>query len=141
MTFSELPAVNAALNGLSTVFLTTGFIMIRRGRRTAHRNGMIGALITSSLFLVSYLVYHSHAGRTVFKDPAWFRPVYLSILLTHTVLAVAIVPLVLLTLVPALRGQFERHQRIARWTWPLWMYVSVSGVVIYLLLYHICRQT
>ncbi len=140
MTIADLPIVNASLNSLSAVLLTAGFVFIRRGRQTAHRNCMLGAVVTSTLFLVSYLVYHYQAGRTVFKDPTWFRPIYLAILLTHTVLAAVIVPLVMVTLFRALRGHFDRHKRIARWTWPVWMYVSVTGVVIYLLLYQIFPQ-
>lgn len=136
MSFSDLPALNAGLNSLSTLLLTIGFIQIKRGNRIAHRNCMLGALLTSTLFLASYLYYHFHAGRTVFPEN-WFRPVYLAILLTHTVLAVVIVPLVLAAVTQALRGRFESHKKIARWTWPIWMYVSVTGVLIYLLLYHI----
>ena len=101
---------------------------------------MIGALITSTLFLISYLTYHSFAGRTVFQNPQWFRPIYLLILLTHTILAAAIVPLVLVTVSRAVRRKWELHKKIARWTWPIWMYVSVTGVVIYLLLYQIFPQ-
>lgn len=140
MTLSDLPAVNACLNGLSTILLTLGFVFIKRGHRLAHRNCMIGACATSLLFLICYLIYHYQAGRTVFTHPAWFRPIYLAILLTHTVLAVVILPLVLLTLVRAFAGQFDRHKKVARWTWPIWMYVSVTGVAIYLLLYHIFPQ-
>jgi uncharacterized membrane protein YozB (DUF420 family) len=140
MTFSDLPAVNASLNGLSAVFLTAGYLFIRRKNQAAHRRCMIGALITSSLFLVCYLVYHSRAGRTVFTEPAWFRPIYLTILLTHTVLAAAILPLAVITVRRAFKQDFERHKKIARWTWPIWMYVSVTGVVIYFLLYHIFEQ-
>ncbi len=140
MTLSDLPAVNAALNTLSTIFLTCGYIFIRRQRQVAHRNCMIGAVISSALFLTCYLIYHYNAGRTVFRDPAWFRPIYLTILLTHTILAVVIVPMVLTTLYHAVRRQFERHKRIARWTWPIWMYVSITGVLIYFLLYHIFPQ-
>lgn len=141
MSLADLPTANATLNALSTLLLTLGFLFIKRGHRQAHRNCMIGACCASLLFLTGYVIYHFHAGRTVFADPAWFRPIYLAILLTHTVLAVVILPLVLLTLLRALRGAFDRHQRIARWTWPLWMYVSVTGVAIYLLLYHIFPQT
>jgi uncharacterized membrane protein YozB (DUF420 family) len=140
MSISDLPSVNACLNGLSTVLLAAGYLCIRRGHRPAHRNCMIGALVTSTAFLVCYLVYHAHAGRTVFRDPAWFRPFYLAILLSHTVLAVAIVPLVLLTVARAARQRFDAHRRIARWTWPLWIYVSITGVLIYLLLYRIFPQ-
>ena len=140
MTLSDLPAVNAALNTLSTIFLTCGYIFIRRQRQVAHRNCMIGAVISSALFLTCYLIYHYNAGRTVFRDPAWFRPIYLTILLTHTILAVVIVPMVLTTLYRAARRQFDRHKKIARWTWPIWMYVSITGVIIYFLLYHIFPQ-
>ena len=140
MSFTDLPHVNASLNTLSTVFLTLGFIYIRRGNREAHRRCMLSALTTSSLFLVGYLVYHFNAGRTVFADPAWFRPYYLGILLTHTILAVVIVPLVIVTFVRALRERFDKHKKIARWTWPLWMYVSITGVLIYVLLYHLFPQ-
>jgi len=140
MTLSDLPAVNAALNTLSTIFLTCGYIFIRRQRQVAHRNCMIGAVISSALFLTCYLIYHYNAGRTVFRDPAWFRPIYLTILLTHTILAVVIVPMVLTTLYHAARRQFDRHKKIARWTWPIWMYVSITGVIIYFLLYHIFPQ-
>ena len=101
---------------------------------------MKAAVVTSTLFLISYLTYHAHAGRTVFKEPASFRPIYLTLLLTHTVLAVVIVPLVIVTLTRALRRRFDSHRKIARWTWPLWMYVSVTGVIIYLLLYKIFPQ-
>jgi len=137
---SDLPAVNACLNGLSTCFLVAGFILIRRKRTTAHRNCMLGAVTTSTLFLACYIYYHIHAGRTEFRDPAWFRPIYLTLLLTHTVLAVTIVPMVIVTLVRALRERFDQHKRIARWTLPLWLYVSVTGVLIYFLLYQIFPQ-
>jgi putative membrane protein len=140
MTLSDLPAVNAALNTFSTIFLTCGYVFIRRQRQVAHRNCMIGAVICSAIFLTCYLIYHYNAGRTVFRDPAWFRPIYLTILLTHTILAVVIVPMVLTTLYRAATRQFDRHKRIARWTWPIWMYVSITGVIIYFLLYHIFPQ-
>lgn len=146
MTALDLPPVNAVLNGLSTVFLGAGYIFIRKKRQDAHRNCMIAAFATSTLFLICYLTYHIyvgyylHRGPTRFLDPAWFRPIYLLILGTHTVLAVVIVPMVLISLYRGLEGQFERHKRIARWTWPLWMYVSVTGVLIYLLLYQIFPQ-
>lgn len=137
---SFLPHLNAGLNLLSTGLLLAGFILIRRGQVAAHRACMLGAVTASALFLVCYLVYHYGAGRTVFRDPAWFRPIYLGILLSHTVLAVVIVPLVAGTLRFALGERFERHKRLARWTWPLWIYVSATGVVIYALLYHIFPQ-
>ena len=140
MTLSDLPALNACLNGSSAVLLAAGYIMIRQGRREAHRNCMIAAFMTSSVFLVCYLVYHYFAGRTVFRDPAWFRPWYIALLLSHTILAVVILPLILRTLWLGMKKRFEAHKKIARWTWPLWMYVSVTGVVVYLILYHIFPQ-
>jgi uncharacterized membrane protein YozB (DUF420 family) len=141
MTIHDLPAVNASLNGLSAVFLTAGYIFIRRKNQVAHRNCMIAAFVTSIFFLACYLTYH-FTVRTVthFRDPEWFRPIYLTILLTHTVLAVVIVPMILVTLNRARLQRFELHKKIARWTWPLWMYVSVTGVVVYLLLYQIFPQ-
>jgi uncharacterized membrane protein YozB (DUF420 family) len=141
MRFSDLPAVNATLNGLSAILLGFGFYFIRRKNQAAHKRCMITAFVTSTLFLICYLTYHAKAGRTVFKDPAWFRPWYLTLLFTHTVLAAAIVPLALITLSRALKQRFDRHKVIARWTWPIWMYVSVTGVVIYLLLYKIFPQS
>ena len=147
MTIHDLPAVNATLNGLSAVLLAFGFFFIKRGNIIAHRNCMISAFCTSVIFLGCYLTYHGylalvlHQGPTRFLNPPWFRPVYLTILLTHTILAAAIMPLILVTLHRARKQQFEAHKKIARWTWPLWMYVSVTGVVIYLLLYRIFPQT
>ncbi len=146
MTFTDLPAVNAALNGLSMLFLSAGFVLIKRGNKTAHRNCMVAAFVTSSLFLVCYLYYHYQmkqtygAAHTKFVDPAWFRPIYLFILFTHLIGAFAIVPLVLMTFARAIKGDFERHKKIARWTWPVWMYVSTTGVLIYFLLYQIFEQ-
>ena len=146
MTFTDLPAVNACLNGLSAVLLTTGFIFIKRGNKIAHRNCMIAALVTSTVFLACYLTYHYKMkqvygeAHTKFLDPAWFRPFYLAILFTHLLGAFAIVPLVIMTTSRALRERFDAHKQIARWTWPIWMYVSVTGVVIYLLLYQIYPQ-
>ena len=146
MSISDLPAVNAMLNGTSAVCLAAGYYQIRRGRQLLHRNWMIAAFVSSVLFLACYLTYHGynayvlHKGPTIFRDPAWFRPIYLAILLTHTLLAIVIVPLVLVTLWLASRARFQAHRRIARWTWPLWMYVSVTGVVIYVLLYQLFPQ-
>jgi putative membrane protein len=160
MSLSDLPALNACLNGASTIFLALGYYFIKRGRQIPHRNCMIGALATSALFLTSYLVYHYHAGRTVFVEPRWFRPIYLTLLLTHTVLAVAIVPLVLMTVIRAyranavsplpfggegvspsqIRAPWQPHRRMARWTLPIWLYVSITGVLIYFLLYQIFPQ-
>jgi uncharacterized membrane protein YozB (DUF420 family) len=141
MTLHDLPAVNGALNGMSAIFLTAGYVFIRKKNRRAHRNCMIGAFATSVIFLICYLTYHIFVHHvTRFQNPAWFRPIYLCILLTHTVLAVVIVPLVLVTLNRAFKERFDLHKRIARWTWPLWMYVSVTGVVVYLILYQIFPQ-
>ncbi len=147
MSITDLPAVNATLNGLSAIFLALGFIFIKRGNKIAHRNCMIAAFITSAVFLGCYLTYHGylawvlHRGPTRFLNPPAWRPVYLTILLTHTVLAVVVVPLVFMTLGRARRQDFEAHKKIARWTWPIWMYVSVTGVVIYFLLYQIFPQS
>jgi uncharacterized membrane protein YozB (DUF420 family) len=147
MSPADLPIVNACLNGLSALLLSAGYYYIRRKEQKAHRNCMIAAFVTSTLFLICYLTYHGylayylHRGPTVFKNPLWFRPIYLGILLTHTALAVVIVPLVLVSLSRALRQRFDLHRKIARWTWPLWMYVSITGVVIYLLLYQIFPQS
>ena len=146
MSIYVLPAVNASLNGLSACLLTAGFIFIRQRKIIAHRNCMISAFCVSVIFLICYISYHSylavvlHRGPTRFLNPAWFRPIYLAILLTHTILAMVIVPLILITLSRALRERFDKHRKIARWTWPLWMYVSVTGVIVYLLLYQIFPQ-
>jgi uncharacterized membrane protein YozB (DUF420 family) len=146
MSPADLPVVNASLNGLSAILLAWGYYFIRRRNQRAHRNCMVSAFVTSTLFLICYLTYHGylayylHRGPTVFKNPPWFRPIYLTILLTHTILAVVIVPMVLISLSRALRQRFDLHRKIARWTWPLWMYVSVTGVLIYLLLYQIFPQ-
>jgi len=135
MSISDLPAVNASLNGLSALLLAAGYACIRSGRREAHRNCMIAALVSSTLFLSSYLVYHFHVGSVPFTGRGPIRTVYFAILLTHTILAVMIVPLVAVTVTRALRERFDAHRRIARITLPLWAYVSVTGVVIYWMLY------
>jgi putative membrane protein len=146
MSPADLPVVNAALNGLSALFLTAGYWFIRRKNQRAHRACMMAAFGASTLFLACYITYHTyiayvlHRGPTLFKNPAWFRPIYLGILLTHTVLAVVIVPLALTSLYLGLKGRFELHRKVSRWTWPLWMYVSVTGVLIYLFLYQIFPQ-
>ncbi|HEV2435452.1 MAG TPA: DUF420 domain-containing protein [Verrucomicrobiae bacterium] len=146
MSIHDLPAVNASLNGLSAVFLTAGFVFIRRKNKLAHRNCMVAAFVTSIVFLACYLTYHGylavvlHEGPTRFLQPRWFRPIYLTILISHSILAAVIVPLILVTLYRAKTERFELHKKIARWTWPLWMYVSVTGVLVYLLLYQIFPQ-
>jgi len=132
---SQLPSLNAALNSLSAVFLITGYYFIKSKRIGAHRACMLSALVSSTLFLVSYLVYHYQVGSVPFKGQGWSRTVYFTILITHTVLAVTVVPLALITLVRALKQRFQAHRRIARWTFPIWLYVSVTGVIVYVMLY------
>jgi putative membrane protein len=137
LTIADLPALNATLNATSAVLLTIGWILIRRGQWRRHRAFMIAAFCTSVLFLVSYLTYHAHIGSKHFPGQGAIRVVYFTILLTHTVLAVVIVPLILITLSRGLSSRFDRHRAIARWTLPLWMYVSVTGVVVYVMLYQL----
>jgi putative membrane protein len=134
---SYLPHLNAFLNTTSTLFLIAGYRFIRAGFIRAHRNSQIAALVTSSCFLISYLTYHYYHGDTPFPGQGIVRPFYFAILITHVVLAIVIVPLVVITLYRAVRGDFIRHRRIARWTLPLWLYVSVTGVIVYLMLYRI----
>ncbi len=130
-----LPHLNATLNSISALLLITGYVFIRRGNIAAHRRCMISAFIASVLFLISYLTYHAFHGSTPFKGTGWVRPLYFTILLTHTALAVVVAPLAIVTLVRALRERFDKHRRIARWTFPVWLYVSVTGVIVYLMLY------
>jgi uncharacterized membrane protein YozB (DUF420 family) len=133
-----LPHLNALLNATSAILLLSGYTFIRLGRVKAHRNCQLAAVVSSTLFLVSYLIYHfGYHGVSLFLGQGIVRPIYFSILFSHIVLAVVIVPLVLVTLVRAARGDFQRHRRIARWTLPLWLYVSVTGVIVYLMLYHL----
>ncbi len=132
---SALPGINASLNSISALLLAIGYILIRRGRVAAHRFCMLSAFATSTLFLLSYLTYHFQVGSVPYEGQGWVRPLYFSILISHIILAAAIVPLALVTLVRAVRGKFERHKRIARWTLPIWLYVSVTGVIVYWMLY------
>ena len=132
-----LPHLNAVLNSTSAILLLAGFRFIRLGRIQAHRNCQVTAVFTSALFLISYLTYHYYHGATRFSGQGLVRPLYFIILTTHTILAVVIVPLILVTLYRAARGDFIRHRKIARWTLPLWLYVSVTGVIVYLMLYQI----
>lgn len=132
---SQLPDLNAALNSLSAVFLFAGYRFIRLKNRKAHRRCMLAAFGCSILFLISYLIYHYQVGSVSFKGQGWIRPVYFTILITHTVLATVVVPLALVTLSRALREKFDAHRRIARWTFPIWAYVSVTGVIVYGMLY------
>ncbi len=135
MSVHDLPALNAALNGTAAVLLVWGFTLIRRGRKRTHRNVMLAAFAVSCLFLASYLIYHAQVGTVRFSGTGPVRAVYLTILATHTLLAAAVPVLAVITLSRALRGRFDRHRAIARWTLPIWLYVSVTGVVVYWMLY------
>ena len=137
MQISDLPALNATLNGLSAVFLTIGYVLIKRGDRVNHQRAMLSALGTSAVFLVSYVIYHANVGSKPFPGQGPVRAIYLTILATHIVLAAVILPMALITAARGLRGRFDRHVRLARWTLPLWMYVSVTGVIIYVMLYRL----
>ena len=137
MNVADLPALNATLNGAATLFLLAGYVFIRRRQIPAHRASMLAAVTTSGLFLISYVIYHANAGSKPFPGTGPVRAVYFVILVTHIVLAAAIVPMVLMTLSRALKQRFDRHAAIARRTFPLWLYVSVTGVVIYLMLYRL----
>ena len=132
----DLPALNATLNAVAAALLLTGFVLIRRGKVSHHRACMIAALFVSTAFLASYVVYHLQAGSVRFTTGGWPRGLYFAILTTHVPLAALVVPLALITLTRALRARFDRHRRIARWTLPIWLYVSVTGVLVYLMLYH-----
>jgi uncharacterized membrane protein YozB (DUF420 family) len=137
MSLRDLPALNAALNAASALCALAGFVLIRRGRREAHRRAMLAALVCSSLFLASYLVYHARVGSVRFEGTGAVRVIYFSILVSHTLLAASVVPLVAVTLRHALGARFERHRRIARVTLPIWAYVSATGVIVYLMLYRL----
>jgi putative membrane protein len=133
--YTVLPTVNASLNALSGMFLLVGYVLIRRRRITAHRNAMLGAFACSTLFLISYVVYHAQAGSRPFTGQGVIRYVYFAILISHVILATAILPMAISTLSRGLRGRYVEHKRIARWTFPTWMYVSVTGVIVYVMLY------
>ncbi|MCH7548268.1 MAG: DUF420 domain-containing protein [Candidatus Krumholzibacteriota bacterium] len=138
MTLHDLPTLNAVLNATSALFLVTGYFFIRRKNVAVHRACMVTASIVSTLFLISYVTYHYQVGFTRFTGEGWVRIVYFSILVPHTILAtVAVLPLVVITLYLAFRERFAGHRRIARWTLPVWLYVSVTGVVVYWMLYHL----
>jgi putative membrane protein len=136
---TALPPLNAALNSLAAALLVAGYVAIRRQRVHLHRACMVGAFGTSVLFLVSYLVYHAQAGTTRFPEQGWGRTAYLALLLSHTALAAIVPPLAIVTLMRALRGRFTAHVRLARWTLPIWLYVSLTGVIVYVVLYHVVR--
>ena len=131
-----LPTLNAILNATSGILIIIGYVMIRRGKINAHRACMIGAVTTSIIFLISYLIYHFNVGATKFAGTGWSRPFYFTVLISHTILAVVLAPVVVVTLRRALKGDFKRHQKIARWTFPMWVYVSITGVLVYFMLYH-----
>jgi uncharacterized membrane protein YozB (DUF420 family) len=137
MTVTDLPALNASLNAISTVLLLTGYVFIRRGERQKHKACMIAALVTSTLFLTSYVIYHAQVGSVPFKGTGWIRTVYFAVLIPHVILAAAIVPPILITASRGLSAKYDKHRRIARWTLPLWLYVSITGVIVYLMLYQL----
>jgi putative membrane protein len=134
---TDLPALNASLNAISTVLLVTGYVFIRRREREKHRACMIAALVTSALFLTSYVIYHAQVGSVPFKGTGWIRTLYVVVLVPHVILAAAIVPPILITASRGLSAKYDKHRRIARWTLPLWLYVSVTGVIVYRMLYQL----
>jgi uncharacterized membrane protein YozB (DUF420 family) len=136
ISYADLPHINALLNATSAIFLMLGYASIRAKRVRLHRTFMISALTASALFLTSYLIYHAHAGSVRFPGRGWIRSIYFTILISHTILATAVLPLVIITLRMALKRRFERHAGFARWTFPTWLYVSITGVAVYLMLYH-----
>ena len=135
MSVHDLPAVNASLNALSGVLLLLGFTLIHRRRVELHRKVMIAAFATSSLFLICYVIYHAQVGSVPFPRQGFVRPLYFTILITHVILAATVPPLAIITLTRGLKGRYPQHRRIARWTFPIWLYVSVTGVLVYVLLY------
>lgn len=136
MDYSILPSINATLNAISAVLLTFGYVNIKRGRRDTHRKFMIAALISSALFLTCYLIYHNAVGSVPYPHHDWTRPLYFAILIPHVILAALMTPFIVIAVIHALKGRFAKHQRIVRWLWPVWMFVSVSGIIVYLMLYH-----
>ncbi len=137
MNVQDLPTLNAVLNSISAVFLSLGYIQIKKGRREQHRQWMIAALVTSALFLTSYLIYHSQVGSVKYPHYDWTRPVYFAVLIPHIILAAVMTPFILIAVWHAWHARFEKHRRLVRWIWPVWMFVSVSGVVVYWMLYHL----
>ena len=135
MTVHDLPAVNASLNALSGILLLVGFTLIRARRIAQHRRVMLAAFTTSSVFLICYIVYHAQVGSVRFTRQGFVRPLYFTILITHVTLAAAVLPLAIVTLSRGLKARYPQHRRIARWTFPIWLYVSVTGVLVYVLLY------
>lgn len=137
MTVHDLPTLNALLNATTAVLLITGRIQIKRGRQKTHKKIMIAAIVTSALFLTSYLIYHAQVGSVPYPRFDWTRPLYFAILIPHSILAAVMVPFILAALVFALKGKFERHKKLVRWVWPVWIYVSVTGIAVYLMLYQL----
>ncbi len=137
MSVTDLPTLNATLNLISAVFLALGYVFIKQGRPERHKKMMVAALITSALFLTSYLIYHYAVGSVPYPHHDWTRPVYFAILIPHVILAALMVPFVLMAVYFALRERYDKHTRITRWLWPVWMFVSISGVVVYLMLYRL----
>ena len=137
LALADLPALNAVLNATSAILLSAGYGFIRRRQITAHKRCMLTACATSALFLMSYLTYHYHIGSMPFRGQGWVRPLYFAILISHSVLAATVVPLVIVTLFRAWKADFRKHARLARWTLPIWLYVSVTGVIVYVMLYQL----
>jgi uncharacterized membrane protein YozB (DUF420 family) len=137
LALADLPTLNAVLNATSAILLSAGYRFIRRRQITAHKRCMLSACATSALFLMSYLTYHYYIGSMPFRGQGWVRPLYFTILISHTVLAATIVPLVIVTLFRAWKADFRKHARLARWTLPIWLYVSVTGVIVYVMLYQL----
>jgi putative membrane protein len=137
LALTDLPAVNAVLNATSAVLLASGYGFIRRRQVTAHKRCMIAAFATSIMFLLSYLTYHYNVGSMPFRGQGWVRPLYFTILISHTILAVVIVPVALITLFRAWKADFAKHVRIAKWTFPIWLYVSLTGIIVYWMLYQL----
>ncbi len=134
LTLTDLPQLNAVLNSIATIFLLTGYIFIKKQNIAAHMRMMWSAFVFSALFLVSYLIFHYQVGSVGYDGTGWIRPVYFTILISHIILAIVNLPMILLTMYRAVRKDYERHRKIARWTWPVWMYVSVTGVVVYIMM-------
>jgi putative membrane protein len=137
MTVHDLPTLNALLNASTAALLITGRIQIKRGRQQAHKRIMITAIVTSALFLTSYLIYHGQVGSVPYPHQGWTRPLYFAILIPHSILAAVMVPFIIAAVVFALRGRFEKHKRLVRWVWPVWIYVSLTGIVVYMMLYRL----
>ena len=137
MDYSILPSINAALNAISAILLTFGYVNIKRGHRDTHKKFMIAALISSALFLTTYLIYHNAVGSVSYPHHDWTRPLYFAILIPHVILAALMTPFIVIAVAHALNGRFEKHRRIVRWLWPVWMFVSVSGIVVYVMLYQL----